>query len=89
MRGRRPPFANAYVLAARRFTLPLRGVDFDVIYSLLILAVCAVYLSNAMRRVYGQSLRLTVLKCAALLFAAACILQLYRFVLFFTAYYSV
>lgn len=81
--------ANAYFLAARRFALPLRGVNFDLIYTTVVLAACAVYLSAAMRRVYGQNRRLTLLKCALLIYAGAYILQLYRLILFFTAFYSV
>ena len=79
---------NIYFRVVRRFALPVPDVDYDLIASFIILAACAVYLSTALRRVYGQARWLTFLKCAFLIFAAICILQLYRFILFFTAYYT-
>jgi hypothetical protein len=81
--------ANAYFGAARRLGLPLRGVDFEGIFTAVFLAACGAYLYLALRRVYRQTRRATFLKCLALVFAAAYILQLYRFVLFFTAFYTV
>jgi len=81
--------ASAYFVAARRLGLPVRGVDFETIYTVVFLGSCGAYLYFAQRRVYGQGRRLTLLKCVALVLAVGYILQLYRFALFFTAYYSV
>ena len=81
--------AAAYFAAARRFGWPVQGIDFENIYTVVFLGSCGAYLYFAQRRVYGQSRRLTLLKCLALVLAVGYILQLYRFVLFFTAFYSV
>jgi hypothetical protein len=81
--------ANLYFRAARRFGLPARGVDFETIFTIVFLGACAAYLFPALRRVYGQTRRLTLVKCVALALAAGYVLQIYRFILFFTAFYSV
>lgn len=81
--------AAAYFGAARRFGLPVRGIDFESVYTVVFLGSCGAYLYFALRRVYGQSRRLTLLKCIALVLAVGYILQFYRFILFFTAFYTV
>jgi uncharacterized membrane protein len=81
--------ASSYSVAARRFALPVRGVDFETIYTVIFLGFCGAYLYFAQRRVYAQSRRLTFFKCVALVLAVGYILQLYRFALFFTAFYTV
>lgn len=75
--------------AAYRSGLMTQDYNFDFVFTLIFLSVCGLYLYHALRRVYGQGRALTLLKCVTLAFFAAVIIQTYRFVLFFTAFYSV
>ncbi len=93
-------FFLLFLLAQRFVSLPLfraahargliaQGYNFDFIFTIVFLSVCGAYLYFALRRVYGQGRAMTLLKCLALAFSVAVILQTYRFILFFTAFYSV
>jgi hypothetical protein len=64
------------------------GVNFDILFTAIFLIICGAYIFAAQRRVYGQRRVVTLLKCLALVASAAVIIQLYRFVLFFTAFYT-
>ncbi len=75
--------------AAHRHNVMPQGYKFDFIFTMIFLSVCGVYLYFAQRRVYRQARAMTLLKCVALAFSVAVIIQTYRFVLFFTAFYSV
>lgn len=75
--------------AAHWLGLVARDFNFDFTFTAIFLAVCGAYLYAAQRRVYGQGRVVTILKCLALAFSVAVIIQTYRFVLFFTAFYSV
>ncbi|MET0647748.1 MAG: DUF3667 domain-containing protein [Pyrinomonadaceae bacterium] len=75
--------------AARRFGIMTEGYSFDFIFTLVFLTFCGLYLYFALRRVYQQGRAVTLLKCVTLAFLVAVIIQTYRFVLFFTAFYSV
>ena len=63
--------------------------DLDDLFTLIFLSLCGAYLYHAQRRVYGQRRAVTVLKCVALAFSVLFIIQAYRFVLFFTTFYTV
>jgi hypothetical protein len=76
-------------LAAYRLGLVAKDFNFDLTFTAIFLVVCAAYLFAAQRRVYGQGRAVTLLKCLALASSVAVIIQTYRFVLFFTAFYSV
>lgn len=76
-------------LAAHKLGLVNGGFNFDFTFTLIFLAVCGTYLYVAQRRVYKQGRAVTLVKCLALVFSIAVIIQTYRFVLFFTAFYSV
>lgn len=61
----------------------------DAYLTLFMLSMCGTYLWLALRRFYGEGKLLTTVKCAALV---ACLMggvQLYRFILFFTTFYTV
>jgi hypothetical protein len=75
--------------AAYRSGLMTQDYNFDFIFTTIFLSVCGVYLYHALRRVYRQGRALTLLKCLALVFSVAVIMQTYRFILFFTTFYSV
>ena len=64
-------------------------VNEDLFFSIFFVLILATYLFFAQRRVYGQSARVTLLKTFALVFTFTFILFVYRFALFFTAFYSV
>lgn len=78
------PFFNA----ARRYGIVSREFNFDFTFTIIFLAICAVYLYVALRGVYRQGRGLTLLKCITLAFFIAVIIQTYRFILFFTAFYT-
>lgn len=61
----------------------------ELVFTSAVLLPCAAYLFFALRRVYGQSRVATGLKCLLLTAGLVLVLQLYRFVLFFTTFYSV
>jgi hypothetical protein len=63
--------------------------DSDFVFTLVFLSACGTYLYHALRRVYRQGRAMTLLKCVTLALIVAIILQIYRFVLFFTTFYSV
>lgn len=75
-------------LAARRLGI-VQEYNFDFSFTIIFLSVCGVYLYHAQRRVYQQGRAMTLLKCVTLAFFIAVIIQTYRFILFFTAFYSV
>jgi hypothetical protein len=80
---------TAIVGIARRLTTNLAILDNDLLSTTLLLTLCLTYLLVAVRRAYKQGWVLTVLKCVILLAGIMFIVQLYRFCLFFTAFYSV
>lgn len=61
----------------------------DVIMSIVILSVSWWYLAFATRRAYPQSWAKAVLRSFALVGTLMVVIQLYRFILFFTTFYSV
>ncbi len=75
--------------AAHRHGLITQDYNFDIIFTIIFLSISSTYLYFAQRRVYRQGRAMTLLKCLALAFSVAVILQTYRFVLFFTAFYTV
>ena len=80
---------TAIVALARRVTTHLAIFDNDLLLTMPLLLVCLTYLLVAVRRAYKQGWVLTVLKCLILTTGIMFIVQLYRFCLFFTAFYSV
>lgn len=78
-----------FLRAARRFGVMTEEYNFDFTFTFIFLTLCGVYLYFALRRVYRQGRAMTLLKCITLAFFVAVIIQTYRFVLFFTAFYSV
>ncbi|HKP72912.1 MAG TPA: DUF3667 domain-containing protein [Pyrinomonadaceae bacterium] len=73
---------------ARALGFRLPAYNADDFYTIILLLICGFYLLKALRAAYGQGRTATFLKCLVL---AACIigvLQLYRFILFFTTFYS-
>ena len=74
---------------ARRVTTHLAFFDNDLLLTTPLLLVCLTYLLVAVRRVYNQGWFVTILKCVILTAGMMFIVQLYRFCLFFTAFYSV
>lgn len=78
------------IAVARRIkTTSLAFLDNDLLLTMPLLLVCLIYMLVAVRRVYMQSWALTVLKSVILTVGMIFIVQLYRFCLFFTAFYSV
>ena len=75
--------------AAHRLGLLSTDAGYDVSFTVIFLTLCAAYLYVAQRRVYKQGRAVTLLKCLALTLSVGVIIQTYRFVLFFTAFYSV
>lgn len=82
-------FITATVGLARRVTTHLAIFDNEFLFASLLLLICLTYLLVAVRRAYKQSWVLTAFKCVILMAGIMFILQLYRFCLFFTAFYSV
>jgi hypothetical protein len=80
---------TAIVGLARRVTTHLAIFDNDLLSTTLLLAACLTYLLLAVHRAYKQGWVLTVSKSVILLAGIMFIVQLYRFCLFFTAFYSV
>jgi hypothetical protein len=78
----------AALSAARRITHNLGAFQSDLVYTTIMLSVCLIYLLPALRRVYGQGWIVTVIKGVILTASLMLILQLYRFFLFFSAFYS-
>jgi hypothetical protein len=74
---------------ARRMGIYLGILFSDYFFSAILILVCLIYLLLAVRRAYAQGWVLTVLKCLILTGGLIFIVQLYRFCLFFTAFYSV
>jgi Protein of unknown function (DUF3667) len=73
---------------ARRITNNLAAFQSDLLYTTIMLLPCLLYLLLASRWVYGQGWIITIIKCVILTAGIMLILQLYRFFLFFTAFYS-
>jgi len=69
------------------FKLPILHNDGFVTLGLL--SVCGIYLFIALGRVYGQGKITRVLKSLALVGCVMGVLQLYRFILFFTTFYAI
>ena len=63
--------------------------DFDTLFTVVFLVLCGAYFYAAQRRVYGQRRAVTLLKSFTLVISVGAIIQTYRFLLFFTAFYSV
>lgn len=61
----------------------------DSFVSIVMMFICGTYLMIALNRVYGQGKLVTALKCFALVFCLLVVVQLYRFILFFTTFYTV
>ena len=76
------------ISVARKITHHLGVFQSDLIYTTMMLLACLIYLLPALRRVYGQGWIVTVIKCVILTASLMLILQLYRFFLFFSAFYS-
>ena len=75
-------------LARRGLTVPAALLS-DFVVTTVMLLLCAAYLFPALRRVYGQGWALTTLKCLILTAGVIVVIQAYRFILFFTTFYSV
>jgi hypothetical protein len=75
--------------AAYRYGILPQDYNFDFLFTLIFLSCCGFYLYHAQRGVYRQGRLITLLKCLALAFSVAVIIQTYRFILFFTTFYSV
>lgn len=61
----------------------------DMFLTLVMLFFCGVYLWFALRRAYGQGKLMTTIKCVALVACIMSVVQLYRFILFFTTFYTI
>jgi hypothetical protein len=61
----------------------------DSFLTLLMMFLCGIYLWLALRRMYGQGKIITTLKCLALVSGIMGVIQLYRFILFFTTFYTI
>ena len=79
---------TAIVGVARRITTHLAIFDNDLLLTMPLLVACLIYMLIAVRRAYKQGWVITVLKCLVLVPGIMFIVQLYRFCLFFTAFYS-
>jgi hypothetical protein len=78
------------IAVARRIkSTNLAFLDNDLLLTMPLLLGCLIYMLVAVRRVYTQGWALTVLKSVILTIGMMFIVQLYRFCLFFTAFYSV
>jgi hypothetical protein len=83
---------SALFIAARvphLFGLNLWLLQSDNFVTFLMLSLCAVYLLVALRRAYGQGKLITALKCLALALCVLGVIQIYRFILFFTTFYTI
>ncbi|MDQ3919574.1 MAG: DUF3667 domain-containing protein [Acidobacteriota bacterium] len=76
------------LLAGLRLGL-LGRVNEDLFFGLVFLTASGAYLYRAQRRVYARPRLRTFFRTLALLLAVTFIINFYRFILFFTAYYSV
>lgn len=61
----------------------------DTFLTLLMLFLCGIYLWLALRQMYGEGKFITTIKCLVLVAAVMSVIQLYRFILFFTTFYIV
>ncbi|HEV7902359.1 MAG TPA: DUF3667 domain-containing protein [Pyrinomonadaceae bacterium] len=73
----------------RVFGFDLSSLQNDDFATLLMLSLCGTYLFFALRRAYGQGRTRTALKCLALTLCIIAVIQLYRFILFFTTFYTI
>jgi hypothetical protein len=81
---------HAALFVAWRFLgLRLSMLQSDNFVTLLMLSICGAYLLFALRRAYRQGKTLTILKCLALCLSIIVVIQLYRFILFFTTFYTI
>ena len=71
------------------FGLNLWMLQSDNFVTFLMLFLCATYLLVALRRTYGQGIVRTALKCLALALCVLVVIQVYRFILFFTTFYTI
>jgi hypothetical protein len=69
--------------------IKFRLLEHDTFLTMVMLFFCGVYLWVALRRVYGQGKLMTTIKCFALVACIMSVIQLYRFILFFTTFYSI
>jgi uncharacterized protein DUF3667 len=76
------------VSVARRVTTHLAVFENDLLLIMPLLVACLIYMLAAVRRAYKQGWMITVLKCLILVPGIMFIVQLYRFCLFFTAFWS-
>jgi hypothetical protein len=67
----------------------LSVLEHDTFLTMVMLFLCGVYLWFALRRAYGQGKLMTTIKCFALVACIMSVIQLYRFILFFTTFYSI
>jgi len=82
-------FVTTIAGLARRVTTHLAIFEYDFLSTALLLTACLIYLLLALRRGYKQGWVTTVVKCLVLIVGIMFIVQLYRFCLFFTAFWSV
>ena len=75
--------------ALHLFGSDLSLLQHDGFVSLVMLLLCGTYLFLALRRVYGQGRMLTALKCFVLAVGIFGVVQVYRFILFFTTFYAI
>jgi hypothetical protein len=81
---------HAALFVAWRFLgLRLLMLQSDNFVTLSMLSICGAYLFFALRRAYRQGKTLTILKCLALCLSIIVVIQLYRFILFFTTFYTI
>ena len=75
-------------ILAALMKIRLTASDYDNILTFIPAICCAVYLYFALRRVYHDSWAKAVLRSSALTFSLIYILTVYRFLLFFSTYFS-
>ena len=73
---------------ARRLKTSSGFFQSDLFYTTALLLCCMLYLLFMLRGVYAQGRTVTFLKCLILTMGIMFVIQLYRFILFFTALYS-
>jgi hypothetical protein len=71
------------------FGLDVSLLQSDNFVTLLMLSIFGTYLLFALRRAYRQGKTLAIFKCLALCLSIIPVIQLYRFILFFTTFYTI